>query len=133
MPAKNSNVNSKGANNGGNAPAFAGAKSGGKQFNGGKQGGNNNSNGGNFTVGGKRSPTANVIINDNGINALIYARHFTSRSGQPMVKLLIYDFAALKKYSAAVPLSLLVKTAYPSLNIQSLTELGNLTPQQPTQ
>jgi hypothetical protein len=112
------------------------------------------SNGGKFVVGGSgnvgnvvnNAVVANNTVAQNtqrtnpddikfmidGKNALIFARSFRTKArNTQMIKFIIYDFDAKKKYSSAVPLAVVVKTAFPSLQL-NLEEIGDLTPQPPT-
>jgi hypothetical protein len=99
-----------------------------------------NNNGGKLVVGGSgKSGYANNVPSRNtddiirfmvdGKNALIYARLFrTKRNNTPMVRFVIYDFHAKKKYSSVKSLAVILKTAFPTLQLE-LTEMGDLTPQ----
>jgi hypothetical protein len=89
------------------------------------------SNAGN--VGGPRNSDESIKFMVDGKNALIFARLFrTKRNGTQMVKFVIYDFDALKKFSAAIPLAVLLKTAFPILQLE-MQQIGDLTAQTPAQ
>jgi hypothetical protein len=100
----------------------------------------NNNNGGKIVVGGsgksgyannapRRNTNDAIRFMVDGKNALIFATQFrTKRNNTPMVRFVIYDFDAKKKYSSAIPLAMLLKFAFPTLQLE-LTEIGDLTPQ----
>jgi hypothetical protein len=119
----NNNTNVGGGNKNFVVGGYGGAK---KSYNTG-----NANNAGN--VGGPRNNDESIKFMVDGKNALIFARLFrTKRNGTQMVKFIIYDFDALKKLSAAIPLAILFKTAFPTLQLE-LTEIGDLTAQTPAQ
>jgi hypothetical protein len=125
----NNNTNVGGGNKNFVVGGYGGAR---KPYNTGNAGNASNaSNTGN--VGGPRNNDESIKFMVDGKNALIFARLFrTKRNGTQMVKFIIYDFDALKKLSAAIPLAILLKTAFPTLQLE-LTEIGDLTAQTPTQ
>jgi len=122
------NRNNTNTNNGGN---FVVGKSGGSAGSGGSGGYGNNAGGYDNNV--RYSSDKPISFMINGKNALIFAKQFkTKRNNTPMIRFTIYDFDAMKKYSSAIPLAVLLKTAFPTLQL-NLEEIGDLTPQPPAQ
>jgi len=119
------NINAKSNNNGGK---FVVGGSG-------SNGNNSNNKSGNFNGGSNRNANDSIKFIVDGKNALIFARQFKTKArNTSMIKFIIYDFDAKKKYSTAVPLAVILKSAFPILANQfDLTEIGDLTPQPPAQ